>query len=337
MNNKLLLISLMVSSIIVGIGGFIPIPAIAEPDPVFKPIIGEIRNKLPSNLVFRLPSLLPRAVTREMSPKLTFDANSERAHLDLEDENCPPRFNNKGSRAYELVCRLFSVTSSTLTSTYYQRNQIKPGSRTTAVQLSKNVRGYHLQGLNWSKVSWIQDNIYFQIYSAVPASKLIEVARSMVANSQVISRRSLFQVTQQPKSQLQTWKQFVENGGGRYIQVDYDLPKEFRNGYVYFNQGASVITAYILKQGLSSYAPIYETGLGEIDVTQGDRYVKSGQAILFFWNLGNSGLQYANDTQIRFTEKGTGCFRTNCLTAPFMTNEEISRILRSKRRIEQKN
>jgi hypothetical protein len=188
MKNKSLL-SLMVTLIIVGMGVFAPIPAIAEPDPVFKPIISEIRNKLKSNLVFRLPSRLPIPVTKEMSPKLTFDANSEWAHLSLEDENCPPRFNKKGSRAYELVCRLFSVTSSTLTSTYYQRNQIKPGSRTTAVQLSRNLRGYHLQGLNWSKVSWIQDNIYFQIYSAVPAGKLIEVARSMVANSQVINGR----------------------------------------------------------------------------------------------------------------------------------------------------
>ncbi len=211
------LLSLTLSLAIAVAGGFAPIPANAEPDPIFKPIIGEIRNKLPSNLVFRLPSRLPRPVTREMSPKLTFDANSEWAHLDIEDENCPPRFNKKGSRAYELVCRLFSVTSSTLTSTYYQRNQIKPGSRTTAVQLSRNLRGYHFQGLDWSKVSWIQDNIYFQIYSAVPASKLIEVARSMVANSQVINGRSQ-NVTKQLKPQLTTYRQFVEKYSGGYIQ-----------------------------------------------------------------------------------------------------------------------
>ena len=142
-------------------------------------------------------------------------------------------------------------------------------------------------------------------------------------------------VAQQPKSELITWREFVEQGGGRYIQNDYDLPSEFRNGYVYFNQGASVIGAYILKQGLSSYPPQQVGGLGEIDVTNGDRYVQSGKAIVFSWNLGNSGLRFANDTQVRFTEKGTGCFRTNCLTAPFMTNEQISRILRSKRRIPQ--
>lgn len=160
-------------------------------------------------------------------------------------------------------------------------------------------------------------------------------SRQATGNSQMISWSQT--VAQQPKSQLITWREFVEQGGGRYIQNDYDLPSEFRNGYVYFNQGASVITAYILKQGLSNYPPVNVGGLGEIDADLGDRYVRSGKAIVFFWNLGNSGLRFANDTQVRFTQKGTGCFRTNCLTAPFMTNEQISRILRSGRPIPQKN
>ena len=73
-----------------------PQTTIAEPAPIFQPIIEEIRNKLPSNLVFRLPSRLPEVVTREMSPKLTFDVNSERAYLALEDENCPSRFSGGG-------------------------------------------------------------------------------------------------------------------------------------------------------------------------------------------------------------------------------------------------
>jgi hypothetical protein len=57
---------------------------------------------------------------------------------------------------------------------------------------------------------------------------------------------------------------------------------------------------------------------------------------MFLWNLGNSGLRFANDTQVRFSEKGTGCFRANYLTDPFMTDEQISRILRSKRLLSQK-
>lgn len=324
------LLSLTVTLIIVGVGVFTPIPAIAEPDPIFKPIIGEIRNKLPSNLVFRLPSRLPGAITREMSPQLIFDVNSERAYLALEDKDCLPRF-RRGGRGFALACQPFSVASSTLASKYYRED----GQRGESVTVSSNVRGYHFQGADWNTVSWVQDNNYFKIYSGyVRRNELIEIARSMVAKSQVINGR-VQNVAQQPKSQLTTWREFVEQGGGRYIQVDYDLPPEFRNGYVYFNQGASLITAYILKQGLSSssYPPVNVGGLGEIDVTNGDRYVQSGKAIVFSWNLGNSGLRFANDTQIRFTNKGTGCFRTNCLTAPFMTNEQISRILRSKRPI----
>jgi hypothetical protein len=144
-------------------------------------------------------------------------------------------------------------------------------------------------------------------------------------------------VAQQPTSRLITWREFVEQGGGRYIQVDYDLPPEFRNGYVYFNQGASVIGAYIIKEGLSSYPPLKVGGQQQIDPYLGDKYLNSRKAIVFDWNLGNSGLKYANDTQVRFTQKGTGCFRANCLIAPFMTNEQISRILRSARPIAQKN
>ncbi|WP_293356043.1 MULTISPECIES: hypothetical protein [unclassified Microcoleus] len=336
MKNKSLL-SLTVTLIIVGVGVFSPIPAIAEPDPVFKPIIGEIKNKLPSNLVFRLPSRLPGSITREMSPQLIFDVNSERAHLALEDKNCPPRFSRggRGTRGYNLVCLRFSVASSTLASKYYQEDRQR-GSGADAIELSRNQNGYHFQGADWNTVSWVQDNNYFKIYSgSVRRNELIEVARSMVAKSQVINGR-VQNVAQQPKSELITWKEFVEQGGGREIRTDYDLPEEFRNGFVYFNYKPSAIQAYILKSGLSSYPPL-DGGIESIDPALGEKYVKSGKAIKFYWNLGNSGLKYANDTQVRFSEKGTGRLGSTYLTAPFMTNEQISRILRSKRPIASKN
>lgn len=149
---------------------------------------------------------------------------------------------------------------------------------------------------------------------------------------QAQNRPSSTNMTTQP--QVPTWRQFVARGGGRYIQVDYDLPTEYRDGFVYFNQGASVINAFILKKGLSSY-PSLGNDLSQIDFKVADQYIKSGKAIQFNWNLGNSGLRYINDTEVRFPSKGTGCFRTACLTAPFFSNAEISRILLSKRRITQ--
>jgi len=127
-----------------------------------------------------------------------------------------------------------------------------------------------------------------------------------------------------------TWNQFVKQGGNRFIQVDYNLPNEFRNGYVYFTQGASVIYGYIFKSGLPNYPPVTDRTIPNFEV--GDRYVNSGQAIRFFWNLGNSGLRYQNN-EVRFPEKGTVCLGSSCLRAPSMNNAQITRILRSKRSI----
>ncbi len=155
-------------------------------------------------------------------------------------------------------------------------------------------------------------------------------------NQQILEGRS--PIAQQPKSRLITWREFVERGGRRFVNYDYDLPAEFRNGYVYINQGGDNTTAYILKQGLSSYPPI-KSGIGEIDYAVADRYVNSGKGIRFYWGGGAVSYQrYGKDTEVRFLEQpGTGCLRLSCLVAPFMTNEQISRILHSEREIKQKN
>ncbi|HBW58641.1 MAG TPA: hypothetical protein DEF27_12895 [Oscillatoriales bacterium UBA8482] len=143
-------------------------------------------------------------------------------------------------------------------------------------------------------------------------------------------------LAQPPKSQLLTWREFIEQGGRRFIQVDYDLPSEFRNGYVYINIGADNNTAYILKQGLSGYPPKLNA-ITQIDYAVGDRYVKSGNAIKFNWGGGAVYYQrHGRDTEVRFSEKsGQGCLRLTCLEAPFMTNQQITIILHSEREIGQ--
>ena len=136
------------------------------------------------------------------------------------------------------------------------------------------------------------------------------------------------------RPQVPTWNQFVASlkEGEDHVASDFDLPQEFRNGYVYRIQGANWIGVYILKAGLPSY-PI--PGTSEINqVTfDADRYIQSGQAIHLFWNLSYSAVAYANDNQVRFPEKGRGCLAITCLTAPSMSNAQISSILRSERGI----
>ena len=145
-------------------------------------------------------------------------------------------------------------------------------------------------------------------------------------------------VAQQSKSGLITWREFVARGGRRFVDRDYDLPPEFRNGYVYINAGGDNTTGYILKQGLSTYPPV-KAGVTEIDYGMADSYVKAGKAIKFNWGGGAVSAQiYGKDTEVRFSENsGRGCLRLTCLEAPFMTKQQISRILHSEREIKQKN
>ncbi|WP_293356009.1 MULTISPECIES: hypothetical protein [unclassified Microcoleus] len=161
------------------------------------------------------------------------------------------------------------------------------------------------------------------------------VDSSVTANSDVINKPQT--VAQQPNSGLITWREFIERGGRRFVDRDYDLPTEFRNGYLYINAGADNTTGYILKQGLSTYPPV-KSEVREIDYEEADSYVKSGKAIKFNWGGGAvSGRIYGKDTELRFVkETGQFCLRLTCLEAPFMTKQEINKILRSERRISQK-
>ena len=156
------------------------------------------------------------------------------------------------------------------------------------------------------------------------------IDNSVTANSDVINKPQI--VAQKSQSGLITWKEFIEQGGRRFLDRDYDLPSEFSNGYLYINSGASSYRAYILKQGLSSYPPI-KSYITQIDYDFGDSYVKSGKAIKFYWG---SGTYYERTHKVRVEKPGEECLEFTCLEAPFMTKQQINRILRSERRIPQK-
>ncbi|MFB2878665.1 hypothetical protein [Floridanema aerugineum] len=148
------------------------------------------------------------------------------------------------------------------------------------------------------------------------------------------TRRSATSSNTTARPTVPTWNQFVASlQEGDYINTDFDLPQEFRNGYVYRVQGANWVGVYILKAGLPSYPLPVTSELSQI--TDGERYVQSGQAIFLLWDLSFSAPRNANDTQVRFSEKGLGCLRNTCLTARSMSNTQIIRILLSERPISQ--
>ena len=164
------------------------------------------------------------------------------------------------------------------------------------------------------------------------AVSVLAQSRSFPTDQQ-ISEGRVQTVAQQSKSGLITWREFVARGGRRFLDRNYDLPSEFNNGYLYINSGASSYIAYILKQGLPSYPPI-KSEITQIDYDLGDRYVKSGKAIKFYWG---SGTYYERNHKVRVEKPDEECLEFTCLQAPFMTKQQINRILRSERRIPQKN
>ena len=268
----------MASLTILGIGGFIkPQSAMAEPAPIFRPLLRDIQAQLPRGMVMRLPASIPY---RSLPP-----ANS--------NNTLYPYLSSRGG---ELSIQLY----------YFPE-----------------CRG---------------NSCFGALTKPQPAAKANQtlVYDPVTANFHAISGPQT--VAQQSKSGLITWREFIERGGRRFVDRDYDLPPEFRNGYVYINAGGDNTTGYILKQGLSTYPPV-KAGVTEIDYGMADSYVKAGKAIKFNWGGGAVSAQiYGKDTEVRFSENSSrGCLRLTCLEAPFMTKQQISRILHSEREIKQKN
>ncbi len=154
----------------------------------------------------------------------------------------------------------------------------------------------------------------------VASVSVLAQGRSLSTNPQILEGRSFHQIAQPPKPQLITWKQFIEQGGRRFLDRDYDLPPKFRNGYVYINTGTTSNRCYILKQGLSSYPPVKQ-GVQEIDSAVGDRYVRSGQAIRFYWGSGT----YFERNNIITKKPGEKCLNFTYLEAPFINTSDSFR------------
>jgi hypothetical protein len=125
-----------------------------------------------------------------------------------------------------------------------------------------------------------------------------------------------------------TWAQFVQQGGNREIQVDYDLPIAFRNGPVYLNTEKDRLDAFILKQGLTRYPPVQD-GLIQLNYEYMPSLISRGEMIGLRWELGDAGKKHAHDSSIRHPYKEVTCRRNVCLMASMMTAAERERILRS--------
>ncbi|OKH32579.1 hypothetical protein NIES2119_25940 [[Phormidium ambiguum] IAM M-71] len=186
--------------------------ATATPAPIFRPVISNIQNQLPRNLVLRLPSSLPATITRYENPKLEFRVDKEEVYLVIKwigcEHNYPP-----GGRGYMINClpliaRSIIVSSKSLPDFNSFRQIAK------AFGLLRNVQGYYFEedmgapGMGWREVQWIQNGTLFQIKSAnLSANELIQVARSMATEPPIYDKttaNSRRTTTRSPSSSRRT-------------------------------------------------------------------------------------------------------------------------------------
>jgi hypothetical protein len=146
-----------------------------------------------------------------------------------------------------------------------------------------------------------------------------------------------------------TWEQYLRKGGFQYFVrngrhdsdfvIDYDFPREFRNGYVYpAYLGPSGTGFYLLKSSLPSYPSLDLRSLSSagssLDWRIAEEYVNAGKAISVFTHINNYRRRFESDTDLETLVPGQGCFQYTCLNAGPMSMAHIRKILLSSRRID---
>jgi hypothetical protein len=212
-----------------------PNRAIAEPDAMFQPILGEIRDRLPEGMVMRLPSEIEVIGANGVIPLYAKIISSNSSELLLgfySQPDCQAGF-----------CQI-GITLSVSKPDAAARSRISSGSPIT---LKEGIVGTYIyidvQGVTripYNIIVWEQDGLIYSV--RLPSldrerdkENIIKIAKSMANELPIVAQGKT----------MQTWQEFVDGGGSRYLGSDYDFPDEFRNGFVYFNTGANQINAYI--------------------------------------------------------------------------------------------
>ncbi|MTJ14793.1 hypothetical protein FJR11_19880 [Anabaena sp. UHCC 0187] len=156
---------------------------LAAPAPIFKPVINQIKQHLPNNLVFRLPSSLPKSITQGISKdnlKVVFNVNDLNADISLLNTSKYCQNMNTGDRLYAINCIRISINAVLVSSKYYKNFQDDSG-LTTPLTLNKNIKAFLFKGDGWNNITWFQNGTLFLVSSgSCSESKLITIANSMI-------------------------------------------------------------------------------------------------------------------------------------------------------------
>ncbi len=126
------------------------------------PIFQDIKNKIPQNLGFRLPTYMP-VISEEVQPIFSIsDQNIATVTLEFTDSRC--RSLPKGSRGYLVGCRALSISSGSIASDFWRQRVVEP--KGEVFSLSERGAAKHIQGDGWGIIAWANHGTFVSVYGS---------------------------------------------------------------------------------------------------------------------------------------------------------------------------
>jgi hypothetical protein len=151
---------------------------IAQPAPVFRPLIDDIRRQLPKGLKMRLPSSMPNSPI-QLYPFIQSDDKIFRINIGIKPD-CATSANSSSCTVGVLA--VFSPNDS--------KNWPPQGKEIALVNLSAGIRGYYLANSGGKSIFWEQEGLRYAVAVAantVSQQQLLELVNSMVSQPAIAS------------------------------------------------------------------------------------------------------------------------------------------------------
>ena len=152
--------------------------AIAQPAPVFRPLLDDIRRQLPKGLKMRLPASMPASAIR-LYPFIESDGKVFRIQIGIKPD-CAASANSSACTVGVLA--VFAPANS--------RNWPGQNQDSSRVNLSGGIRGYYLEKNGGRAIYWEQEGLRYGVAvaaSAVSKQQLLDVVNSMVSQPAIAS------------------------------------------------------------------------------------------------------------------------------------------------------
>jgi hypothetical protein len=152
--------------------------AIAQPAPVFRPLIDDIRRRLPPGLKMRLPASMPASPIR-LYPFIESDGKVFKVSIGIKPD-CAASANSNSCTVGVLA--VFAPTNS--------QNWPPHSNEISSINLNRGIRGHYLAKNGGRTIFWEQEGLRYAVAvaaSAVSQQQLLDLVNSMITQPAIAS------------------------------------------------------------------------------------------------------------------------------------------------------